>query len=161
MGILHGSCFRCPAQGVNDLCQGFETTHDFYVGYPDLAAASLDIYSSTSEYGIYYEGTDINVDATVLAFNVTVENVNVTLKIDDEFEYSKIVTIEKDRERVVNFVWTPKTLGDYDICIEIDPNDEILESNEDNNTISKDILIEGRPNLGVVTLQLEKLLLHN
>lgn len=129
-----------------------EITHEFYVGYPDLTATSLDIYSASSEYGIYYEGTDINIDATVLAFNVTLENVNVTLKVNDTVEDYTNVTVEKDKERVVNFVWTPRLLGDYNICIEVDPNDEIYESNPNNNSISKNITIEGRPDLGVVNI---------
>ena len=129
-----------------------ELTYEFYVGFPDLTVTSLDISSGSSPYGIFYEGTDITIDASVLTFNTTVYDVTVSLLIDHEIVKSTYLDVEKNKENIAHFVWNFEENGTYIVNISVDPENAIYESNESNNTISKDLQIEGRPDVDILNL---------
>jgi len=134
--------------------QNTELIHDFYVGYPDLTIDSINVSSESYKYGTYYEGTEISIKANILAFNTTVYNVNISLVLDDILVEYKYVDIEKDKQNIVDFFWSFEDIGKHNIIIFVDDNNLINESNENNNSIQKNIKIEGKPDIGVISMEI-------
>jgi len=66
------------------------------------------------------------------------DEVNVSLFIDDSYENSKILNLTNVNEKEVNFTWIAEG-GLHNITIEVDPLDEIDELNESNNAVDTEI----------------------
>jgi len=127
---------------------------DFFVGSPDLVADSISIVSDLPEGSLYYVEIDYTIKANILVYNASVNNVNVTMLIDEIYFNSTIENISKNQNNMVNFLWHPIEKGIYNITIVVDPNNEIDESlsDENNNKIWQIIKIEGIPDLGIINI---------
>jgi hypothetical protein len=125
---------------------GYNTTKliaNFYVGSPDLALTAL----SVPENG--YVGYNITITANIRAFNTTVQNVDVSLRINGIVNKTlNDLTILKDENRTIQFSWRPPNKGKYNVSVRID----FTDSNPGNNKRWKWVTIEGVPDLGVVNI---------
>jgi hypothetical protein len=125
---------------------GYNTTQiiaSFYVGDPDLALTAL----SVSEIG--YVGYNITITANIRAFNTTVQNVNVSLRINDIMNKTlDDLTILKDENRTIQFSWRTPNKGKYNISVRID----FTDSNPNNNKKWKNVIIEGIPDLDILNM---------
>ena len=115
----------------------------FYVGDPDLALTAL----SVSEKG--YVGYNITITANIRAFNTTVQNVNVSLRINGIMNKTlNDLTILKDENRTIQFSWRPPNKGKYNVSVRID----FTDSNPNNNKKWKNVIIEGIPDLDILNI---------
>jgi hypothetical protein len=119
-------------------------TASFYIGKPDLVITAL----SVQDYS--YVGYDSTVIAHIRAFNTTVENVNVSLRVDNENASIPLrnLTIQKNENRTLQFTWVPSSKGLHNISVVIFYPD----SNTGNNKKWKVVNVEGVPDLGVVNI---------
>ena len=126
-------------------------TYDFYVGKPDLTITNITFASNLPGSAPFYEGYDVIIQAEVMVFNTTVYNVSVSLDIDGvEEEVKTGYTIIQDQSKLVNFTHRFETSGTYEVTATVDPDNNIHEPNEANNTFSTLVNITGIPDLGVV-----------
>lgn len=115
----------------------------FYVGQPDLTITALTVQKAS------YVGYNSTVIAHIRAFNTTVDHVNVTLRIDNlNTSTTKNLTIQKDENRTLQFVWLPGSKGSHTVSVVIDYPD----SNPGNNSKSKTVYVEAVPDLGIVNI---------
>jgi outer membrane protein assembly factor BamB/subtilase family serine protease len=93
--------------------------------------------------GKLYAGSETCITVTVK--NVggkKADNVLVTLTIKGNKLGSKtIATINPDETRSAEFIWAPTTYGTFTLTAEVDPEGLLEEMNEENNVISKDIIV--------------------
>ena len=128
-------------------------THSLFIGYVDLIVHQIIFNSDLPQQDIYYEGLPINISAKILCLNTTVEQATVNLLINDDVNATKTnLILQQDTINIISFEHIFDNKGTYTISIEVDPNDEINESNEDNNIRSKNITIAGIPDLGIVNI---------
>lgn len=123
----------------------------FYVGKPDLAVTSISYKPSK-----IYETDIVSISADVRSYNITLENVNVSLTITDSgggttVHKINVTAVKKDIANVINFSWKAEEMGDYNIEIKAFRND-IEEWNISNNKLTQSISVIGLPDLGVVDI---------
>lgn len=67
---------------------------------------------------------------------------NVSFVVDGEVLHeTRVIEKRSDAETGVKFEWNPNHTGEYNLTISTDTKDEIEEANEENNTISKEIMV--------------------
>jgi hypothetical protein len=125
---------------------GYQTppiTTNFYIGQPDLVVSALTMPS------VCYIGYNATITGKILAVNTTVENVNVSLFIDNVINATqKNLTIQKDQNKTIEFSWKPSKKGNHNISIRISYND----SNPWNNERWKEVTVEGIPDMAVLNI---------
>ncbi len=125
-------------------------TNTFYVGYPDLIMDSIQFTPAVTEEDPFYQGSQLTITATTHSDNTSVENVNITLFIDDQYIASyDNVTVNETTPTTVTFKHDFNQIGTFNISVQIDPADEIeeLTINEDNNEQWKLLTVHGIPDL--------------
>ncbi|HDM25190.1 MAG TPA: hypothetical protein ENG24_01150 [Thermoplasmatales archaeon] len=133
---------------------GYTTTVEsyFHIGKPDLMISDIHIPSKI------YEQRKVTLRATVKCANSSVSDiVAVKFEIPEEniTEWQNISSMEKDEERTLNFSWIPTKYGTYDAIIKIDPNGNIIESNEKNNQKTVQINVLGLPDLTITNISID------
>ena len=121
-------------------------TYDFFVGFPDLVVDSISIVSDLPEGSLYYVEHEYTIKANILVYNASVENVNITMKINESYFDSTIKNISKNQNNMVSFIWYPTQKGFYTITIEAKLTDDI------NDQLSQNITIEGIPDLKILNI---------
>jgi hypothetical protein len=126
-----------------------------YVRKPELAVSNGDLTISPATGA--YVGTEIKITATIhnigesVASNVRVRFIDRT-STDDEYNIGddKIISsIGQDSSKKVVTTWT-STGGEHQITVLIDPENELPEFNETNNSVSKNITINYPPNISIL-----------
>ena len=130
--------------------------HAFYVGKPDIEVIDVNFTTNWPPTSpTIYKNDTVNVNASLVAHDTTVEDVNVSLSIYDienkQVIYTQtiITTIFKDEDNYVSFSWKANKSGDFDVTITLDPDDLIDEQNEYNNQIIETITVHDWPDLEV------------
>jgi len=117
---------------LTGLTYGYENTVSSAVAKPDLTLTSVIPQSSIVVNTLCTISSTINNTGTenVDAFNATL-SVNNT--VVDTQPVSGIVS---GSSTSVNFTWTPEAVGDYNLTVTVDPENEIAESDETNNALT-------------------------
>jgi hypothetical protein len=114
---------------------------------PDLAFAMIDL--EVPESGFLTDSMYFGDLLVVNSGNAFAGGVNVVGYIDTTpvwFQGLPIVSINPGHSRLLSFMFDTESLaGEYNLSFIIDPDDEILESNEKNNTIWMTIHVSDRP----------------
>ena len=152
--------YTFPMEGnwtINILCRdnaGFEakiSNVSIFVGRPDLKIVNI----STS--AVYVNET-VNVSVDVFCENASIENVSVRLCINktdnglEVYNETKHVDFEKNKNSIISFSWTPSNAGKYVIIASVDYNDQVNESDETNNILSKNVKAFTWPDLEVESI---------
>ena len=126
-------------------------------GEPDLTVTEINtpqaIYINQNNI---IETTLENIgtkDATSFKATLNVNNLLVDTKI--------ISNLAKGANTSVNFNWKPNKVGVYQLSVIVDPNDEIIESNEYNNILYKTVKSEEKPDLVVSEINTSQLIYTN
>ena len=90
----------------------------------------LEINPDTIEVGFYDDGNLISIDT-----------INTNLKSPQTLEDSYFAQAE----------WTPTTEGTHNICVRLDPNNQIEEGDEDNNEACRSIEVQLLPDLVITS----------
>ena len=118
----------------------------FYIGQPDLNVSKL------TAPALCYVNYTVTITANICAVNATVQHVNVSLLIDDVIKETKPnLTIQKNENRTLEFLWDPAPKGTHNITVEIDYTD----SNPANNKKSQTVHVEGIPDIAVLNLSVD------
>jgi len=133
---------------------GYSTTasNDIYVGKPDLRIVNLSFstnWAPTSPK--IYKNDTVNITACVISYYANIENVAVSLFINN-YKNITVPVVLKDENNYVSFTWRPNKTGVYNINITVDPENIIDESNESNNRIIKTVTVYGWPDLEVESI---------
>jgi len=126
--------------------------NDFYVGKPDLAVKKISYKPSR-----VYEGDLVTISTDIHSYNVTLDEVNTTLKIKDSKgnivnTQSNLTTITKDKVNYINFSWMTNKKGNYRVDVKVTSINVLDESNVNNNNKTVYIKVNGIPDLGVVDI---------
>jgi len=135
---------------------GYETSVEnvFYVGKPDVELVNITIFSE-SEFTTpkAFLNDFVNITVDVISHEATVENVNISCSIFEkgndtalfleEVNHSIII----DENNYVFFTWQATVAGEINVTVQIDYDDLIDESNEQNNEMTKIITIYDWPDL--------------
>lgn len=115
----------------------------FYIGQPDLVVSVL----TTPD--VCYVGYNTTITAHVRAFNTTVEHVNVSLLVDNAIKSTqRNLTIQKDENMTLQFLWQPATKGKHNVSVRIN----YIDSNPGNNKKWKWVNVEGIPDLDILNI---------
>jgi hypothetical protein len=118
----------------------------FYIGQPDLNVSKLTAPS------LCYVNYTVTITANICAVNTTVQQVNVSLLIDNVIKETKQnLTIHKNENRTIEFSWDPTPKGTRNITVRI----YYTDSNPANNKKSQMVLVEGIPDLAVLNLSVD------
>lgn len=129
------------------------TDVSIYVGKPDLRVVNI----STP---MVYVNDTVNISVVVFCENASVENVSINLKVnktDDGYEVynvTKHVDFEKNKNNIISFSWIPNNTGEHVLLVSVDYDDQVNESDETNNVLSKNIMVYNWPDLEVVSIKL-------
>ena len=108
---------------------------------PDLAVYKSDIDLSQR---ILYEGDEVDIEVTVRNLGEEdAEDFVVTLRIDGKREAEVIISVDGNSKSKIIFDWVPDE-DDRKIKIEVDSDDDIDESIEDNNEATKRVSVRSR-----------------
>jgi len=104
---------------------------------PDLMPISL-VYTPHSP--------DINQEVRIYSVveNMGLGNasqVNVSLFVDNVYENSKIINLNYSSQETINFTWNAPE-GKHNLTVKVDPVNTINESDETNNEITTEIIVE-------------------
>ena len=94
------------------------------VGHPTVVAARVENLGARDA-----EGTTVRL---------TVTGPPATAPIVQEAQ----VTIPAGKTAVIALSWTPSVIGSYRVLAEADPSDTIVEAREDNNQVTRDVLVQ-------------------
>jgi len=134
------------------------TEQGFFVGKPDIELINLSLSTDWSTNPtMIYKNSSINITANIIAYNATVENVNISISIVDKSNDQEVPldqnyvfgAIVKDEITSISIEWYATISGDFDITVTVDALDVIDESNEDNNNASIEVTIHEWPDLFV------------
>lgn len=128
--------------------------HKIYVGLPDIEIVNISISTNNpATYPKIYIDDTVNFTAYLVAYEATVLNVNVTIKIFNDtnniiYNDTVVKTIYKDKENTVSFnKWKANDSGIFNVTITVDPDDLIEEKNETNNQKKKEFIVYRWPDL--------------
>ncbi|RPI01401.1 MAG: DUF11 domain-containing protein [Calditrichaeota bacterium] len=116
---------------------GTDTT--LWVGlapYPDLSPVSLIQLENTPSPGhpLTFSAEIINLGAHCGRFHIQFY-AHANAENDVPFDYVTVDTLEFLKTVIVSGTWQSPPMGEYQICVWVDPEQLITEMNEDNNTI--------------------------
>ena len=105
---------------------------------PDLTLSSLDITFSDSEPE---PNQIVTITATVHNLgNADANNFTVEFLLDETSKENKTLSVASISTNQTSFLWTAEE-GIHTIMIRLDPNNKIIETNEDNNNATRDITV--------------------
>ena len=102
---------------------------------PDLIITGLQIYNSTT-----CGGTKVEANITTIAQENTTPNINIEFLLNNKSIENRYIYVVANSKRVITFNWVIP-YGNHTITVKTDSKDEIIESNEENNIISKSVFI--------------------
>jgi len=106
---------------------------------PDLAVESIKTPSSMTA------GNTYTIDVTIANFGGRAFNIEVTLKADGNVIGNKTIdSLNTSEAKTVSFAWTPSA-GSFTLTAVVDPDDNIDELNEGNNTKSITVSVQSPP----------------
>ncbi len=73
-------------------------------------------------------------------------SVDIEFYDDGELFEATTATINRAKTNIVEVSWTPQSGGTHSISIIVDPEDEIIETNENNNEGQKSVEVGGSSN---------------
>ncbi|RZB29096.1 MAG: hypothetical protein AEth_01700 [Candidatus Argoarchaeum ethanivorans] len=114
---------------------GFTLDTMFSHGYPDF---TLTLIEPTT----FYAGQTNLIRATIENSGGSASAFDIAMKIDGVLiGTGKVWSLGAHEETIVSVVWTPASIGTFDLTTTVDSNDVIVESNETNNnqTVMVDI----------------------
>jgi PKD repeat protein len=122
------------------------------VGNPELVASNLEIPSNP------VNGTAYTVNTTVTNTGVNDAGSFVAKLYDNNAQVGKIVVsgLTSGASTILNFNWTPTTVGDHVLSVIADVNKQINETNRNNSQITQtvSIIASNLPELVTSNLQL-------
>ncbi|HEC95191.1 MAG TPA: hypothetical protein ENI45_04410, partial [Thermoplasmatales archaeon] len=121
----------------------YRTYSRFIIGKIDLTVVSLSV-SPTK----VYEKTPVEITCIVKA-TAAVDNVTVYAYVNNNLLANQTVSIDQTLQKVIKFSWTATEKGNATISVYVDPYNIIPEKTEENNNISRVIIIHSLPDIGV------------
>ncbi|HID25248.1 MAG TPA: hypothetical protein EYP23_02125, partial [Thermoplasmata archaeon] len=121
----------------------YKTSSTFIIGKIDLNVVSLSV-SPTKVYEKNLVEVTCRVEATA-----AVDNVTVYAYVNNNLLVNQTVSIDQTLQKVIKFSWTPTEEGTATISVYVDPYDIIPEKTEENNKMSRVIIIYTLPDIGV------------
>jgi predicted outer membrane repeat protein len=122
------------------------------VGNPELVASNLELPSNP------VNGTSYTVNTTVTNTGVSDAGSFVVKLYDNNVQVAKttITGLVSGANTVLNFNWTPNTVGSHILSVIADVNNQINETNRTNNQITQTVttIASALPELTVSNLQL-------
>lgn len=121
------------------------TTWDNHVYYkrtlPNILPTSIQLSNNPTEEHTVIINATINNNGYADAYNV-----NVTCFINDTLLSNQIINLlELNVPQTVQFQWTPLDSGNYNIRIEVDPNNASYEWDETDNNLTQAVYINAIP----------------
>ncbi|MCK4491510.1 MAG: hypothetical protein KAU03_02725, partial [Candidatus Altiarchaeales archaeon] len=160
-GILNDTLNLIYVTNIQVDQSGFESnTHDFQVLLPvplgstptyyfsaelDIICASVDFALTPSDI-IFSDNSPTAGDSIVITATIhNLENGSyngfaVTLSVDGVIESTNMLSIDGNSTNTTEFTWTAVT-GMHNITIEVDPSDNVAETNKSNNNASRQITV--------------------
>lgn len=116
---------------------------------PDLVVSSLQIPSKIYVNDAYQVNVTVNNTG-----NASASNFKVKLFDNNDLVETKIVSnLNQGSSIILNFNWTPNIPGEHILRVEVDPDGDLLETNENNNTIISSVTaVPKLPDLIVETI---------
>jgi len=118
---------------VLDYVENAHTTSEYNYSQfrlpPDLASANIS-YDNMRIFALIKNLMTIN--------DKILEEVNVSLYIDNQLNQTKILNLRNKRNETVNF--STAALGKHNVTVKVDADDKILELNETNNELNTDLI---------------------
>ena len=123
---------------------GWSGTGGFTAVQPDLIPGDIGV---TSFGSVLYPNTTNRIEVTIENIGILdVSNFTCVLKADNEtVDEVEIERLNAMNNINVSFVWMPNRTGDYLLAVEVDSKDDISESNEANNIITKNVTVKLPP----------------
>jgi outer membrane protein assembly factor BamB/subtilase family serine protease len=120
---------------------GWSDKNDLPLMLPDITSEDITI---TSFGGIAY--TNITNKVTVRISNdglVNASNFTALFTVNNEtVDEIRIESLNRMETKSILFNWIPNTTGNYSLTVELDPEDNISESNETNNNVTIDVTVK-------------------
>lgn len=119
---------------------GWSAEHDLPLMLPDLTPENITI---TSFGGIAYPNVTNEIEVRIRNEGlVNASNFTSLFKVNDgTVDEIRIESLNRTQNKSISFNWTPNTTGDYSFTVELDPENNISESNETNNKITKNVTV--------------------
>ena len=117
------------------------------IGTPDFAFENLSVGNLA-----YGKPVDVNVTLRNLG-EAIYRPFSVLFNISGELRYLTVYGLGANESKTLNFRWYVNKVGNVTVTVKADPNDQIIESNEDNNEISGSYYIEA-PDLTISSYRL-------
>ena len=123
---------------------GWSDTGEFTTIQPDLIPSDIMV---TSFGSVLYSNSTNTIKAAIENIGILgVSNFTCVLKADNEtVDEEEIERLNAMNNITVSFVWAPDRTGDYALAVEVDSEDNVSESNEANNIITKNVTVELPP----------------
>ncbi len=115
---------------------------------PDLAIQPSQIVLSNDRPMV---DNTVEVTATVVnEGNIVAEDISVVLLVDDvEVDDTVVASLSVGVSTEVAFTWTPSSTGDHLLMVRLDPADDIVELDEEDNTRQRTVEVVARPDLSI------------
>ena len=124
-------------------------------GYEVLNATAVDDLLSSEDWlwtnpfplRVGYAQSSVGLLVQHLGGRHSADEVYVEFRLDDPISGTLLgggwtnVLAPFGIESTSPIIWEPEEEGDYTVCAIIDPNDEVQESQEDNNTVCRDLTV--------------------
>ena len=116
-----------------------ENVTQIFVNAFDFSVDNLNLSTTTPVYGC-----NVTINATIKNLvDRRSENVKVRFFADDAPFANSSVHVNASSENYTEAVWVADEVGEHNITVEVDPDDEITELDEFNNSMSKEIVVSG------------------
>lgn len=140
--------------------------HVFYVNMPDIKPTDISFSTDCPHTSpTVYKDDAVKITSTILCYNASVDNVNITLTIfnvdtNQTFNFAATKNLVINTDNIVDFYWLANQTGTFNVTITADPGNLINESNEANNIITKTLTVNYCPDLEVerITLPSEEIM---
>ena len=113
---------------------------------PDFTVESLEVPSETSTGNTYYVNATVENIGGCYAGRVMVE-----LYENGYSEDRTYTTV--NGSSMVSLTWSPSSVGNVELAVSVDPDDEVPELNEDNNEITRNVFVGG-PDIAIKNVSL-------
>ncbi|RZN39007.1 MAG: hypothetical protein EFT35_04115 [Methanophagales archaeon ANME-1-THS] len=129
---------------------GWSDKNDLPLMLPDITPENITI---TSFGGIAYTNVTNEIEVRIRNKGlVNASNFTALFTVNNEtVDEIKIESLNRMENKSISFNWIPNTTGNYSLTVELDPENNISESNETNNNITIDVTVKGIPIIRVPT----------
>ena len=119
---------------------GWSDKNDLPLMLPDITPENLTIASFD---GMAYTNVTNEIEVRIRNDGlVNASNFTSLFKVNDEImDEIKIESLNRTQNKSISFYWTPNTTGVYSLTVELDPENNISESNETNNNITLNVTV--------------------